>query len=178
MQRPGRAVALAVDLVNTGRRGRDELAGPGALRRLLAAHGEAEPVDVDDADVAGARALRGRLAPVFGAEPATAAAVLNGLLDEAAVRPRLSDHDGSAWHLHVAPAGASWAGWLAATTATGLAILVAEHGFDRLGRCAADACDTVFVDTSRSGTRRFCSDACATRARVAAFRARRRPAPG
>jgi predicted RNA-binding Zn ribbon-like protein len=165
----------ATDLVNTERQGRDELDGLDALRRLLAAHGEEEPIDLDERDLDGARTLRARLRPVFGAgDPAAAAAALNRLLADTAVSPRLSDHDGSAWHLHVARPDASWSEWLAATTATGLAVLVAEHGFDRLGRCAAARCGTVFVDTSRGGGRRWCSDTCANRARVAAFRARSR----
>ncbi|MFC6935784.1 CGNR zinc finger domain-containing protein [Actinomadura yumaensis] len=33
-------------------------------------------------------------------------------------------------------------------------------------------CDRVYVDTSRNGTRRFCSTACQNRVKTAAFRAR------
>ncbi|MGW5371674.1 CGNR zinc finger domain-containing protein [Streptomyces sp. NPDC004011] len=41
-----------------------------------------------------------------------------------------------------------------------------------LGRCAAAGCDNYFVDQSRNRTRRFCSNACASRTTVAAHRAR------
>ncbi len=51
-----------------------------------------------------------------------------------------------------------------------------EH-YDRLGVCTAPHCDRVYVDTSRNGSKRFCSTACQNRVKTAAFReARREPA--
>jgi predicted RNA-binding Zn ribbon-like protein len=44
--------------------------------------------------------------------------------------------------------------------------------YDRLGVCTAALCDRVYVDNSRSGTRRFCSTSCQNRVKAAAFRAR------
>jgi predicted RNA-binding Zn ribbon-like protein len=44
------------------------------------------------------------------------------------------------------------------------------HG--RLGVCSAERCDRVYVDTSRNGSRRFCSTACQNRVKAAAFRAK------
>lgn len=45
----------------------------------------------------------------------------------------------------------------------------------RLRQCGADDCYLVFVDTSRSGRRRWCSmERCGNRAKVAAFRTRHR----
>ncbi|MFF4355485.1 CGNR zinc finger domain-containing protein [Streptomyces sp. NPDC001604] len=41
-----------------------------------------------------------------------------------------------------------------------------------LGRCAAAGCGNYFVDRSHNRTRRFCSDACASRTTVEAHRAR------
>ncbi|GAB3474003.1 CGNR zinc finger domain-containing protein [Nocardiopsis coralliicola] len=43
---------------------------------------------------------------------------------------------------------------------------------------SAGQCDRVFADTSRNGTRRFCSTACQNRAKAAAFRARKAGAGG
>jgi predicted RNA-binding Zn ribbon-like protein len=56
----------------------------------------------------------------------------------------------------------------------GLAMLVVDFGATRLGVCAADKCDNVFVDTSPNQSRRYCSDRCSSRANVAAYRARRK----
>jgi len=58
----------------------------------------------------------------------------------------------------------------------GLARLLAEDGVARLGRCAAPSCRRAFAGGLRNHPRRYCSPACANRSRVAAFRARRRPA--
>ena len=44
---------------------------------------------------------------------------------------------------------------------------------DRIRECSADDCDLVYLDTSRSGNRRWCSmQRCGNRAKVRAHRAR------
>jgi predicted RNA-binding Zn ribbon-like protein len=55
-----------------------------------------------------------------------------------------------------------------------VALLGAEaEGAQRIRRCAADDCDIVFHDESRTGTRRWCSmQRCGNRAKVRAFRER------
>ena len=89
--------------------------------------------------------------------------------------PQLSRHDGEPWHLHFtsAVAGTEWG----AACATGLAVVVDGQATGRLGVCRADGCDRVYVDVSRNASRRFCSEACLNRTKVAAFRARARAAP-
>ena len=87
----------------------------------------------------------------------------NRLLERAGTRPRLSDHDGTPWHLHLTAEDASWAEWLAATTGLGLARLLAEDGTARLGRCAAPGCGRAFAGGPRNHRRRFCSAACGNR---------------
>ena len=62
----------------------------------------------------------------------------------------------------------------AANAVMGLAVLVTQLGLDRLGICAAAGCRNAFVDTSTNRSRRYCSDRCATRANVAAYRARQK----
>ncbi|MFF0264336.1 CGNR zinc finger domain-containing protein [Kribbella sp. NPDC004536] len=169
---PDRLVRLAVDLVNTRTLSPEQLTSPAAVREFLVEHGESDPITIDDAGLEAVRAVREQLRPVFRAEPAEAARVLNGLLEENAVRPYLSDHDGSPWHLHVAKPGATWAEWLAATTALGLASFVAAHGSKALGVCAAVDCERVFVNAAEKRPRRFCTPRCASRTRVASYRAR------
>ncbi|WP_427889648.1 CGNR zinc finger domain-containing protein [Kribbella sp. GL6] len=167
IQSPDRLIRLAVDLVNLR-----ELPGPAELRAFLLAHGEPEPVEVDEDDVEGVRAVREALRPVFEDDPAEGARAVNALLARYAVRPYLSDHDGTPWHVHVAEPDASWADWLAATTALGLATFAAGHGFESLAVCAAANCDRVFANTAVNRPRRFCTPRCATRTRVATYRAR------
>jgi predicted RNA-binding Zn ribbon-like protein len=173
------AVDLAVDLVNTGpwRPQGEQLGDVASLRRFLAAHREPEPIEPGERDLAGVHLLRGRLRRVFGAADEHAVvATLNALLAEASTQPRLSGHDGTPVHLHFSRPDASWAEGLAATTAMALALVVADHGAGRLRRCEAAGCEVVFADTSRNHARRYCSETCANRARVAAFRSRHRAA--
>jgi hypothetical protein len=168
---------LAVALVNTApyERQPDLLTSAGQLRELLLAHDEPGPVDVDAGDLADARRARDALAAVFRArdDEGQVAALLNELL-AATVQPRLVQHAGVPLHLHVDAPGASWGGWLAASGALGLALLVAEHGAGVLGGCAARGCAHVLLRTGPGPARRFCDNACASRTRVAAYRASHR----
>ena len=172
IQSPDRLIRLAVDLVNTRTREPERLASAADLRGFLLEHGEPEPVEVDENDLAKVHLVRTWLRPVFEGDPARAARVLNSILERYAVRPYLSDHDGTPWHVHVAKPGAPWADWLAATTALGLATFAAGHGFEALGVCAAADCEQVFANAAEKRPRRFCTPRCASRTRVASYRAR------
>jgi len=122
--------------------------------------------------------LAERLRPVFEAadrgDVDAAAAHANALLERYRPTPHLEKHGDEPWHLHFhGPADADPIEWGGAF-ATGLASVVGSEYLDRLGVCAAPACDRVFVDVSRNGNRRFCSEACQNRVKAAAHRARQR----
>lgn len=103
-----------------------------------------------------------------------AALGVNHLLAEYRSAPTLIRHDDEPWHLHFHSRHAGLVEGWGASCATGLALVIGSGQAARLGVCTAAPCDRVFVDTSRNGTRRFCSPRCTTRAGVAAHRARRR----
>jgi predicted RNA-binding Zn ribbon-like protein len=179
------SVALAVDLVNTSEPTVDdsseELATTADLERFLADHGLTSTVEPRPADLLAVHALREQLRRVFAApDDAEAAATLNELLAESDLAPRLSDHDGHHWHLHVASQEADAVAQLRAITSLGLALVLAQGGKERLGVCADQDCIDAFVDSSKNSSRRYCSEGCANRANVRAFRARARAeeAPG
>lgn len=98
---------------------------------------------------------------------------LNALLALARPRPYATDHDGEL-HLHYARPEAPAIEQLTTTVAMGLSQVVAQHGWRRLGLCSAEGCADVYVDTSRNASRRYCSNTCASRSTVAAYRARKR----
>ena len=56
----------------------------------------------------------------------------------------------------------------------GLATIVTDLGVDRLGLCQAPPCRRAYLDTSSNRSRRYCSERCASRANVAAYRARQK----
>jgi predicted RNA-binding Zn ribbon-like protein len=170
---------LAVRLVNTsslGHEGGDLLGTLDGLRGLVADrehlnHGIAR------SDLEALRQLRGEFRGFFlscsQGKGAEAAARLNELLMQYPVHPQLSGHDGQPWHVHYTESG-SMADKYAAGAAMGLAVRLADLGLDRFGICQAAPCQGVFIDTSASRTRRYCSDRCTNRANVTAFRARKR----
>jgi predicted RNA-binding Zn ribbon-like protein len=102
---------------------------------------------------------------------------INNLLVAWPTIPRISGHADEDWHLHVTGSGPSEhpvADELIASAVYGLAITSTEQGFDRLGICADLSCGNVFLERNGGRPRRWCSDRCANRANVAAFRARNR----
>lgn len=118
-----------------------------------------------------------KLGQVFDAtarrDDALAARLLNVLLRENPVR--LTVRAGlSGLILDVRDHPDSCAPAKTAAAVLGLAVAFCELGPDRLGRCHAPNCATPFLDQSTNHSRRYCSNRCATRANVAAYRARRR----
>jgi predicted RNA-binding Zn ribbon-like protein len=132
-------------------------------------------------DLTTLRSLRSELHEVFRAgaagDDADVVARLNALLAEHPMRPEISGHDNSSWHLHAAGPGASLSAVVAAEALMGLTMTVIDLGADRFGVCNAPGCERVYLDTSRNRSRRFCSDRCSTRVAVAAHRARQRADP-
>jgi predicted RNA-binding Zn ribbon-like protein len=177
-------VAMAVELVNLltagERRGRRYLPPAGADRvaRLdalfTAAGGRRGATGPEAAEIV---RLAGQLRAVFESVAAgdldRAAGQVNELLRVTGAHPALERHDGEPWHVHFhAVDERSLAKGWAAGCATGLAIVLGGEYHDRLGVCTAPHCDRVYVDTSRNGSRRFCSTACQNRVKAAAFRER------
>jgi predicted RNA-binding Zn ribbon-like protein len=121
--------------------------------------------------------LAGQLRVVFASVAVgdldSAAGQVNELLRVTGAHPALERHDNEPWHVHfhAADERSLAKGW-AAGCATGLAIVLGGEYHDRLGVCTAPHCDRVYVDTSRNGSRRFCSTACQNRVKAAAFRDR------
>ncbi|MET8795565.1 CGNR zinc finger domain-containing protein [Nocardia sp. NPDC004568] len=138
------------------------------LAALLAESGYKPIGTVNSRQMAELRRWTRRLDAVFrapGVEP------INALLAETTSRPYISTHDGRAPHLHYAAEDAPIEERVKAYTAAGLAELYcAAPG--RIGQCRRAECPRVFVDTSRNGRRRFCSERCANRVNVARHRAR------
>jgi predicted RNA-binding Zn ribbon-like protein len=183
-------VMVAVDLVNTltggWARGRPVKPAfdPAVQReRVLAAVPLTDQAleRLDEEEAQRFSRLATQLRAVFEAAEAadtdSAASQVNALLTEYQAAPHLATHDQQGWHLHFHSVSARVADGWGARCAVSLAIALGAAGGERLGVCHADACDRVFVDVSRNGSRRFCSAACLNRTKVSAFRARQpRPA--
>ncbi|QIQ02728.1 CGNR zinc finger domain-containing protein [Streptomyces liangshanensis] len=175
----------AVRLVNTEEpaRGTDTLTSVDDIRALFGASTQLAR-RATEADLTRFRAVRARLRAVFTAadegEGSRAVDLLNSLLLEFPVSPQVSGHDfldeegRPRWHMHLAEHPSNATAGYAATAAMGLAFHLTGFGVDRLGLCQAAPCRNAYLDTSTNRSRRYCSDRCATRANVAAYRARKR----
>lgn len=174
------AGAVALDFGYSGGEGEwavfETLHTPGDLRAWLAApplsaHVSA-PVSVEE--LAEAKAVRhailvGAFARAAGAGvPAEAAAILNAAARRAPLAPQL-DGAVTRW---AEPVDMSQV--LSTLAREAIALLTGPLA-GRIRQCAADDCPLVFVDTSRPGTRRWCSmERCGNRHKLRTFRSRAR----
>jgi predicted RNA-binding Zn ribbon-like protein len=154
----------------------------GAARDALNADGATRerPVSLTEADeLAGVAAeLRQIFESVADDDADRAATGVNRLLARTGAHPYLEKHDQEPWHLHFHGTDDALATGWAAGCAAGLAVVLGGPEWGRLGVCTAPRCDRVYVDTSRNGTRRFCSTTCQNRVKAATFRERKVPSAG
>ena len=160
----GNLSRLAVTVANTGRT--SDLSGADA--GLFDEHGVGKPSDHE------LETLLPLLRRAIGAvaDEGDVGAV-NELLAEYPPRLRISTHDGFA-HLHHADDAEPGLVWLGRCCAAALAHVACGTPDVTIGRCRAEGCGNFFVDQSRNRSRRFCSNTCASRTTVAAYRQRRR----
>ena len=175
---PGDGMAFVVRLLNTW----DELEpdpellrDPSIASRFLRRHGFDDAAALaDDEEVASLRGLRARVRTAWDAkEDAAAVDQLNAVLASSRVQPRLEPAAGGWVFRWDAPGlrASDFAPGLCASTLLGE---ISVHGRRRLGTCLGAPCRCVFVDRSRSRTRRYCCDLCADRVNQAARRRRLR----
>jgi predicted RNA-binding Zn ribbon-like protein len=167
---------LVIELVNTQDPAEDSLRDLDTLRELLTIRPHLSG-RVTRETLEAMRDLRTELHAIFVAAATghqdDAIERLNTLLIQHPVHPQVSRHDGQCWHVHLTESG-SVPDRYAAGAAMGLAVKISDQGIDRLGICQAEACANIYFDTTTNKSRRYCSERCANRANVAAYRSRRR----
>lgn len=188
------AVQAAVDLANTLKpvKGEDALETVAQLRDFLDDHSPAAPAGppgwaadqgagrrrrLTRADLVEVRALRETLRAVLeraNTDAVGAAALINGGLRDSDATPVLR-HDHDRWWTEVTSDSDRCSARLAVTTLSALAAVIATLGPARLGVCAGPNCRATYVDLSRNGSKQYCTQTCAHRASVAAYRSRRSP---
>lgn len=173
------AVGL-VNVVTPGHDGSVAVQEPVGVERSAAISGvlvsAGRPARVSVAEGAELAAYAVTVRAVFVASAAgevdAAARLINELLLQTGARPQL-DYGPDGWGLHFHGADDSVVlGWTAGL-ASALAICAGSDLAGVLGVCAAEPCDRVFVDSSKNGSRRFCSTRCQNRVKAAAHRSRR-----
>lgn len=155
---------------------RELLKTPHDLARWLVAAGLAPVVpDASESDLLLARSLREAIYALAsaqlpdGPDPSAAIAVLNTVAAAPSAVPQLTPEG------EVQLVGSVAA--LLATLARDAVLLFGGEGAKHIRQCQSPTCSLFFVDTSRSGERRWCSmSGCGNKAKVADFRRRQREA--
>jgi len=155
---------------------RELLKTPHDLARWLVAAGLAPALpDPTESDLLLARSLREAIFALAsarlpgGPDPSAAIAVLNTVAAAPSAVPQLTPQG------EVQLAGPVAA--LLATLARDAVRLFGSEDAEHIRQCQSPTCTLFFVDTSRSGDRRWCSmSGCGNKAKVADFRRRRREA--
>jgi len=168
------ALAAAAALVNTCRKGEDQLTTVGDLDELVRVWQWSGPRARDSAELAEVRQLRPILARFWAADRDGVVDVVNQVLRDRHALPQLVKHDQWDYHVHATDPGASLADRMAVDAAMAMADVIRLDELGRLRVCGGDDCVDVYVDLSKNRSRRFCGAACGNRANVAAYRARRR----
>ena len=166
---------LAVRLVNSAEPSRrdDGLASVDSYRALVEDRPQlAGKVTTNDLETL--RLLRDEFRQVFAAaarqDDSEVAERLNALLTRHPIHQQLTSHDGKPWHVHLVDSGSA-ADRHAAGAIAGLTGLIAESGTARMGTCAADGCERVFIAAGAAADKPYCSERCAPKANVHALRA-------
>ena len=177
---PFRSGRLCLDFVATlGSRGQlnlERLAEPGDLERWLAQAGLGVRGSVSPADLAAAVRLREAIYGLVLLDPGGrrpgAAHVVNQMAGPAPLVPELDESGrGAAW-----ASGGTVAQALSSVARDAIDLLSGPL-IGRVRSCAGPDCTILFIDTSRPGTRRWCSmEACGNQAKSAGLRQQRRQA--
>ncbi|MCG5215916.1 CGNR zinc finger domain-containing protein [Streptosporangium sp. KLBMP 9127] len=171
MQRPLVGEPLALDLVNTQwvDRGRsfDLFDEPGGVHAWLAEHQLPGTVELTETPL---RHVRAALRSVLERLGQRSEEELNAVLARGAVHQTLR-HGVPREEVHVDD------GWLPAWRAANDYLELLRRQPSRIRRCANPACVLYFYDTSRNGTRRWCSmNGCGSRTKAARHYQRNRTA--
>lgn len=134
--------------------------------------------DLSGQDLEEVRALRHDFAPIFTtSSDAEAAELINRIVARGTSVPRLTNHDGHAWHIHYSRDDASLACRITVECGIALAHVISAGERERLRRCEAPDCDAALIDLSRNRSKRYCdARTCGNRLHVAAYRERQRAA--
>jgi predicted RNA-binding Zn ribbon-like protein len=165
----------ALDLCNTRVGEKDLLAGPGDLGRWFVAAGLADhPPRVTRSELEAARVLRDGLRAALLAEDAPRLASLaEEWLDRA---PGCLKVEPATLQPRFAPAARTSCCLLVGVVLDALDI--AREAPGRVRECANERCPVLFLDTSRNGSRRWCSmERCGARAKASAYYRRHRAVP-
>jgi len=170
------SLKAAAYLVNTlpGFDDEDTLRTPADLDAYLAVNPYTGTIRRDEAEVTAVRAIRPRLRRLWEVGRDGAVPLVNEMLRDGHALPRLVIHDGYDWHIHATSDDAPLATRILVEAAMGFVDIIRSDEYDRVRVCDADDCNSVYIDYSRNGSKRYCDTGnCGNRMNVIAYRERK-----
>ena len=170
------SLMAAVYLVNTlpGFDDEDTLVTVADFERYLAVNPYTGAIRHDQAEVEAVRGIRSRLRELWNVDRDGAVPLVNGMLRDGEALPRLVRHDGYDWHIHATSDDAPLATRILVEAAMAFVDVIRADEYDRVRVCSADDCNSVYIDYSKNGSKRYCDTGnCGNRMNVIAYRARK-----
>lgn len=170
------SLKAAVDLVNTlpGFDGVDSLRTIADFDAYLAMNRYTGTIRRDETELAAVRAIRPRLRRLWDVDREGAVPLVNEMLRDGHALPRLVIHDEYDWHIHATSDDAPLATRILVEAAMAFVDVVRSDEYERVRTCSADDCDSVYIDYSRNGSKRYCDTGnCGNRMNVNAYRERK-----
>jgi predicted RNA-binding Zn ribbon-like protein len=170
------SLKAAVYLVNTlpGHDEEDTLRTAEDFDAYLAVNPYTGTIRRDDQELAAVRAIRPRLRRLWDVDREAAVPIVNEMLRDGEALPRLVIHDDYDWHIHATSDAAPLATRILVEAAMAFVDVIRSDEYDRVRVCSADDCDSVYIDYSRNGSKRYCDTGnCGNRMNVNAYRRRK-----
>lgn len=168
------AAALVNTLPETDSAGRDRLETHADLDVYLATFSYTGAFRRDADELAAVRAIRPRLRALWSVDRDSAVPLVNAMLRDGHALPQLVIHDHFDWHIHATEPDAPLAMRMLSESAMAFVDVIRSDAWDRVRVCAADDCESVYVDFSKNGSKRYCDTGnCGNRMNVNAYRRRK-----
>lgn len=166
----------AVYLVNTlpGYDGSDRMRTAADLDAYLAENPYTGEISRDEASLAAIRSIRSRIRELWDVDRDGAVPLVNAMLQDGRALPRLVIHDDFDWHIHATSDDAPLSTRILVEVAMAFVDVIRSDEYERVRVCDADDCESVYIDFSRNGSKRYCdSGNCGNRMNVNAYRERK-----
>jgi len=168
------AAALVNTLPDTDTSGVDRLQTQADLAAYLAEFSYTGAFRRDAAELTAVRANRSRLRALWDVDRDRAVPLVNAMLRDGRALPQLVIHDQFDWHIHATAPDAPLAMRMLVESAMAFVDVIRSDAWDRVRVCAADDCESVYVDFSKNGSKRYCDTGnCGNRMNVNAYRRRK-----
>ncbi len=170
------SLRAAVYLVNTlpGFDSGDRLVTRADLDAYLSLNPYTGAISRDADEIAAIRGIRPRLRALWDVDRDGAVPLVNKMLADGKALPRLVIHDEYDWHIHATSDDAPLATRILVEAAMAFVDVIRSDEYDRVRVCSADDCESVYIDYSRNGSKRYCDTGnCGNRMNVIAYRERK-----